>query len=325
MNSPEAKIMKTPEQAPSAPVQAVLETQTNSAGKKYKYKERKLDANGKKRNFYNPPGKVMRHLAQQSYYDNFYGNQGQFYTMKQKFKTQMCKHYIDDNECPLKQFCQFAHGPEDLRQPNDPLPKNFGKSALGAVHSNFKTEPCKNWTQTGECKFGEGCSFYHSDTDKRDLIDPLPNVPEGAILQPMPEKRQFRSAKAQYKGDYEQLAGQSISPVHFSPMQQPQPMIQLSSLADIVALGGFNPNKYMTPQPQPYGAPQPFYQPTFVPTQQVGGFNTQEGTNAAPTPFIPKSRAFKTKPVKKEKTEKKYSPKKTTKPAAEVEEAPAQQ
>lgn len=178
--------------------------------------------------------------------------------------------------------------------------------------------------ESGDCKFGEGCSFYHSDTDKRDLIDPLPNVPEGIVLPPMPEKRQFRSAKAQYKGDYEQLAGQSISPVHFSPMQ-PQPMIEISSLADIVALGGFNPNKYMTPQPQMYGAPQPFYQPTFVPTQQVGGFNTQEGTNPAPTPFVPKSKAFKNKTAKKEKTEKKYSPKKTTKPAAEVKEAPAQQ
>lgn len=36
----------------------------------------------KQRNFYNPPQKVLRHLAQQSYYDNFYGNQGQFYTLK---------------------------------------------------------------------------------------------------------------------------------------------------------------------------------------------------------------------------------------------------
>ena len=47
-------------------------------------------------------------------------------------------------------------------------------------------------------------------------------------------------------------------------------MIQLTSLADIVALGGFNPNKYLSPQPLPFGAPQPFssqfsYQQSFVP------------------------------------------------------------
>lgn len=61
----------------------------------------------------------MRHLAQQSYYDNFYGNQGQFNTLKQKYKTQLCKHYLEQQKCPLAQYCQFAHGQDDLRQPND--------------------------------------------------------------------------------------------------------------------------------------------------------------------------------------------------------------
>ena len=91
----------------------------SSAKQKYRYKGKGVDAKGRPRNFYNPPGKVLRHLAQQSYYDNFYGNQGQFYTLKQKFKTQMCKHFLDTGKCPLMQFCQFAHGPSELRQPND--------------------------------------------------------------------------------------------------------------------------------------------------------------------------------------------------------------
>ena len=73
----------------------------NSSGKKSRYKGKGFDANGRPRNFYNPPGKVMRHLAQQSYYDNFYGNQGQFTTLKQKYKTQLCKHYLENNKCPL--------------------------------------------------------------------------------------------------------------------------------------------------------------------------------------------------------------------------------
>jgi len=81
---------------------------------------RQLGEDGKpKKNFYNPPGKVIRHLAQQQYYDNFYGNQGQWYTLRQKYKTQMCKHFLKDGECPLKQYCQFAHGPTELRQAND--------------------------------------------------------------------------------------------------------------------------------------------------------------------------------------------------------------
>ena len=92
----------------------------NSQGKpKSKYKGKGLDSKGRPRNFYNPPGKVLKHLAQQSYYDNFYGNQGQFYTLKQKYKTQMCKHFLEGGFCPLQQYCQFAHGPSELRQPND--------------------------------------------------------------------------------------------------------------------------------------------------------------------------------------------------------------
>lgn len=91
----------------------------NSSKSKSKYKGKGVDSKGRPRNFYNPPGKVLRHLAQQSYYDNFYGNQGQFYTLKQKFKTQMCKHFLENGKCPLQQFCQFAHGPQELRQPND--------------------------------------------------------------------------------------------------------------------------------------------------------------------------------------------------------------
>ena len=79
-------------------------TQSANVGEKQKGKGRynKRDQNGRPRNFYNPPSKVLRHLAQQSYYDNFYGNQGQFYTLKQKYKTQLCKHFMEHGTCPLE-------------------------------------------------------------------------------------------------------------------------------------------------------------------------------------------------------------------------------
>jgi hypothetical protein len=69
-----------------------------------------------------------------------------------------------------------------LRQPNDPLPKNFGKTALGAVHSNYRTQKCKIFEKHGECKWGDACSFYHNEDQQRNLIDPLPNLPEGVTL-----------------------------------------------------------------------------------------------------------------------------------------------
>lgn len=177
--------------------------------------------------------------------------------MKQKYKTQLCKHHIENNICPLAQYCQFAHGNDELRQPNDPLPSNFGKQALGAVHSNFKTNPCKYMEREEKCPFGDGCSFYHNEEEKRNLIDPLPNLPEGVTLPPMNEKIRHNH-KGRYNNNYHKNHGKnyqsqpSISPFQFSPLnQQPPSLIQITSFVEMAALGGFDPNKYLTPAPVP--------------------------------------------------------------------------
>ena len=38
-----------------------------------------------------------------------------------------------------------------------------------------------------------------------------------------------------------------------SDYSQQSDMIQMSNMSDIMAAGGFNPNKYMQPSPLPYG------------------------------------------------------------------------
>ena len=64
----------------------------------------------------------------------------------------------------------------------------------------------------------------------------------------MPEKlKNFKEKKGYNK------QGDNMNPMHFQAQQQPMPMIQISSLTDIMALGGFNPNKYLSPQPMPFG------------------------------------------------------------------------
>lgn len=116
---------------------------------------------------------------------------------------------------------------------------------------------------TGECRFGEGCSFYHDDGERRSLIDPLPNLPEGVTLPPMPEKiRQskprFNNHPYQTKQHYNDY-GNNMSPNYFSPMNtQPAPMIQITSIAEMAAFGGFNPNKYLCPAPIAFSQAQPF-------------------------------------------------------------------
>jgi hypothetical protein len=139
------------------------------------------------------------------------------------------------------------------------LPKNFGKTALGAVHSNYKTIPCKYWMECGACKFADSCSFYHGDAEKRRLIDPLPNLPEGVTLPPMPEK--LRNTKGKYHGRRynKDKAGQQNGEYSNNGVfldnnaAQASNFLQLTNIADIAAIGGFNPGKYLTSASnQPY-------------------------------------------------------------------------
>ena len=165
------------------------------------------------------------------------------------------------------------------------MPKNFGKTALGAVHSNYKTIPCKYWAADGSCKFGDSCSFYHDTEEKRRLIDPLPNLPEGVTLPPMPEKLRLKHRGRNYHGRHNNgdrntanKEGQDWSgnqPGYFvqnfgqNGFSAPQPnnFLQLTNIADIAAIGGFNPNKYLSgpPPPQPvfqFSAPQQVFEQT---------------------------------------------------------------
>ena len=112
----------------------------------------------------------------------------------------------------------------------------------------------------GKCPFAEGCSFFHNDVEKRNLIDPLPNLPEGVTLPPMPEKRysghkgrynqNHSGNKSYYNDSGSNNSSPSISPFQFSPLNpQPPSLIQITSFAEMAAFGGFNPNKYLSPAP----------------------------------------------------------------------------
>ena len=36
-----------------------------------------------------------------------------------RYKTKLCKHFINDKHCPLFELCQFAHGDTELRKTSD--------------------------------------------------------------------------------------------------------------------------------------------------------------------------------------------------------------
>jgi hypothetical protein len=112
--------------------------------------------------------------------------------------------------------------------------------------------PCKNFFDSGECKFGEACSFYHDEKEKRSLIDPLPKIPEGVTLPPMPEKlKNYKEKKARGYYDRHDNMNSHQVPQFIPQMPMQQMMIPMQDLTQIMAFSGFNPNKYLSPQPMP--------------------------------------------------------------------------
>lgn len=63
------------------------------------------------------------------------------------------------------------------------MPVNYpGRHYVGAVHSNYKTQVCRNYEQTGVCKFQDNCCFAHGADQLRNLTDPLPPIPREVLM-----------------------------------------------------------------------------------------------------------------------------------------------
>ena len=41
--------------------------------------------------------------------------------INQKYKTELCRHFMQHGNCTLGDRCHFAHGEKELRKPDDPL------------------------------------------------------------------------------------------------------------------------------------------------------------------------------------------------------------
>lgn len=100
-----------------------------------------------------------------------------------KYKTKLCRHYQLTHTCALGDACSFAHGQKELRNCDDPIPKSFpGLEYVGAVHSNYKTQPCRNFDINGMCSFGNLCCFAHGKEELRSLTDPMPPIPQEVLI-----------------------------------------------------------------------------------------------------------------------------------------------
>ncbi|KAL0241611.1 hypothetical protein GEMRC1_006846 [Eukaryota sp. GEM-RC1] len=66
---------------------------------------------------------------------------------KSKYKTEICRQFLERGTCPYGVKCQFAHSIHELQSsPNS---------------HRYKTEVCRQFELTGLCQYGSRCRFLH--------------------------------------------------------------------------------------------------------------------------------------------------------------------
>jgi len=69
-----------------------------------------------------------------------------------KYKTELCKRFLNTGSCRYQNACSFAHGPSELRRV--------------VIHPKYKSELCRNFHLYGFCKYGQKCNFIHKEEER---------------------------------------------------------------------------------------------------------------------------------------------------------------
>jgi len=72
-----------------------------------------------------------------------------------KYKTELCKSWIETHFCAYGNKCRFAHGKEELVVKNQ--------------NSNYKKKSCKSFIKYGFCPYGSRCNFKHDSKKLEDI------------------------------------------------------------------------------------------------------------------------------------------------------------
>lgn len=95
-----------------------------------------------------------------------------------RYKTELCRTFAERGVCKYGGKCQFAHGPEELRDLNR--------------HPKYKTEPCRTFHSIGFCPYGIRCHFVHNAED--DHAQSQPQTSNPAVRRPPLLKQSFSFA-----------------------------------------------------------------------------------------------------------------------------------
>ncbi|XP_026197981.1 mRNA decay activator protein ZFP36 isoform X2 [Anabas testudineus] len=70
-----------------------------------------------------------------------------------RYKTELCRSFTENGLCKYGGKCQFAHGPDELRDLNR--------------HPKYKTELCRTFHTIGFCPYGIRCHFVHNGEEEK--------------------------------------------------------------------------------------------------------------------------------------------------------------
>lgn len=78
---------------------------------------------------------------------------------EERYKTELCKNWIEIGRCRFNDTCRFAHGLDDLN--------HSMKIFDGKPNPNFKKNNCGNFYGKFYCNYGYKCVFRH---EKRKMV-----------------------------------------------------------------------------------------------------------------------------------------------------------
>jgi len=88
-----------------------------------------------------------------------------------RFKTSMCIAFAKNGYCIKMAACQYAHGPQELRNGSGPPMVTPTSGMMGGMDKNgsgnYKTAMCKNVLEKGHCSHGDNCHYAHSSAELR--------------------------------------------------------------------------------------------------------------------------------------------------------------
>jgi hypothetical protein len=67
-----------------------------------------------------------------------------------KYKTEICKTWLEKQFCPYGNKCRYAHGKKDL-------------NAKQIEDGKYKKKDCKKFHTKGVCLYGSRCNFRHDE------------------------------------------------------------------------------------------------------------------------------------------------------------------